>query len=1170
MSPVSGCTRALQAASLGALLLAALAPRAAAYDVCRSPDTGAVGTVTGDMATSGFAWECTGIVDGVGDGEPGCGDRFEIAPSDRVTVTGTLCSAEEPASRVWQVEGRLDLDPGAPVTMHRTGLTHFRTGSDGIWRGFELAAGAVPPAIANRRWSGSALVASTAHLALQYGDPGDGEGSGLPWSACSAPGCADASPAETVGPGTHLYFDFETLASAAQASGGAADPALDVPFYEPGAYLEVTSVVDGEGDGGLDTIVVRLPTTGPGYGAQHFGADGTAVPIPGGPGEGRCEECLQEMATQTRRGDAEGETKVDTSGFHLRNAIGEVEAWAVDSVARVVCDAERSGTDCLEGETRFELRVSDAAFDSDREFEGFLACLPTDQESFALSSERWCGRITGSFDARDPDGDGDPEDVLTVLHDPRGWVEPGQVLNVYYFRPVAGQKVVPFNFHTVDGHYEHTVHARTGSHFGRTSGACAERPCLKAIRWRRPGPQRYAAELSALWLESPDQLAVDAMLFEHGGPIDGEQGGVKYLVLGQLREPIEGVSRVDLSRIHCRFPSSRTDESERSAGTVYGHGCIRLVTGDESGNGAQADVWRGFAARKIRCEGTAQCFLWQAGHYGCQPGRPALQDLYAAHARDWVDDRIPWNLEQIEFQGLYEASCPAAMDRHYSSGHVAGSPLILRARGLESVADPDDFHTEITSGVVFGCNDGLLPCIVGNKSDGEGVHLTDLLVDGSHTIPAGLSYGAQTGFEARRSGMRLPGVEACQPLRGFVTRGLSEGFLNRGTGSCGEGSRLDVADNVVLGYAANGGKALYSMRHGPPPETLELRRNVFACAEGAEGCRLFDTRIEEPPGSIERLTLDDTLLLRPGASGSALRLLRLREELFAPESIRIGPNVHSNAGLVCESFPGSEAFLDPAACEPLEALAAAGDETAAGANGGSLAPPGPALTGIPLGGVAALATRSSAALGPACEGEEGGCRPEDALPLWAGPFGRAWPFAAATVDPLPVFQRGGPAAGTVPALLRDRLPECMNGVDDDGDGLVDHTEDPGCASVSDLSERSPTLACDDGADNDGDGAVDLADPGCGGSPGWIEGPDCQNGVDDDGDGRVDFDGGVSAGLPPADRTASDPECDSASTAHEWSSGSRRVVCGLGFELVGLLPAVMGLRRLRRRAAGPPA
>ncbi len=52
---------------------------------------------------------------------------------------------------------------------------------------------------------------------------------------------------------------------------------------------------------------------------------------------------------------------------------------------------------------------------------------------------------------------------------------------------------------------------------------------------------------------------------------------------------------------------------------------------------------------------------------------------------------------------------------------------------------------------------------------------------------------------------------------------------------------------------------------------------------------------------------------------------------------------------------------------------------------------------------------------------------------------------------------------------------CADGVDDDGDGLVDFPADPGCTWIGDLSELPD---CDDGIDNDNDGAIDMADTFC--------------------------------------------------------------------------------------------
>lgn len=70
--------------------------------------------------------------------------------------------------------------------------------------------------------------------------------------------------------------------------------------------------------------------------------------------------------------------------------------------------------------------------------------------------------------------------------------------------------------------------------------------------------------------------------------------------------------------------------------------------------------------------------------------------------------------------------------------------------------------------------------------------------------------------------------------------------------------------------------------------------------------------------------------------------------------------------------------------------------------------------------------------------------------------------------------------------------ECADGLDNDGDSLVDGS-DPGCSSPSDNDESNllpptvtptstrtpiPTTECSDGIDNDGDGLIDMADPGC--------------------------------------------------------------------------------------------
>jgi hypothetical protein len=159
-------------------------------------------------------------------------------------------------------------------------------------------------------------------------------------------------------------------------------------------------------------------------------------------------------------------------------------------------------------------------------------------------------------------------------------------------------------------------------------------------------------------------------------------------------------------------------------------------------------------------------------------------------------------------------------------------------------------------------------------------------------------------------------------------------------------------------------------------------------------------------------------------------------------------------------------------------------------------------------------------------------------------------------------------------------PACNNGVDDDGDGLIDHPDDPGCDDLLDPFETSETLPCDDGFDNDGDGGIDFdpatyadpgdettppsgeGDPGCKSPSRSTESSKCQDGIDNDGDGQMDYDAGLSAnGF--ADPAGPDPHCVDRPWLNTEAPTATASSCGLGGELTLLLPALMWMWRRRR-------
>jgi uncharacterized repeat protein (TIGR03806 family) len=135
----------------------------------------------------------------------------------------------------------------------------------------------------------------------------------------------------------------------------------------------------------------------------------------------------------------------------------------------------------------------------------------------------------------------------------------------------------------------------------------------------------------------------------------------------------------------------------------------------------------------------------------------------------------------------------------------------------------------------------------------------------------------------------------------------------------------------------------------------------------------------------------------------------------------------------------------------------------------------------------------------------------------------------------------GPAVASVAFQWTVQARPCTDGVDNDGDGLVDYPADPVCRFPSSPSEAAQ---CQDGIDNDGAPGIDF--DGGQSIHGACSGGTCPPGVSD----------------PEGDGVANpDPQCNAP-----WRESERpKRSCGLGFEIAFALPLLARLAR-RRRAA----
>ncbi len=139
---------------------------------------------------------------------------------------------------------------------------------------------------------------------------------------------------------------------------------------------------------------------------------------------------------------------------------------------------------------------------------------------------------------------------------------------------------------------------------------------------------------------------------------------------------------------------------------------------------------------------------------------------------------------------------------------------------------------------------------------------------------------------------------------------------------------------------------------------------------------------------------------------------------------------------------------------------------------------------------------------------------------------------------------------------------CQDGIDNDGDGLTDFPQDPGCVSAQDTDElnQAPTPQCNDGIDNDNDGATDLADYSCGNNPNDSDETNpkaaCQDGADNDGDGLTDFpqDPGCASKQDNDEGPVNRPQLDIEKTAPAQVNAGGTITYSFTASVIGNLTA----------------
>jgi hypothetical protein len=790
-------------------------------------------------------------------------------------------------------------------------------------------------------------------------------------------------------PATYVYIEWDRLDNTENkfiGSGGRA-PEGGSP-YDPGQWLAVTGV-----DTTTKIVTLTLPTVGPTSGFDNWFT---------------CAECLNN-----------GGSPGGGNGASLRNETGATGRF------QLLNSASAAGTFANnENKKRYELRnyTTFSPFNADHEFEGFLGCI-TGTDS--------CARfVKTETDAHDTTGE-----TMVIWKDPAIMgAKASSILDVYYAKPRSGDHITFVN---------PTVFKMNGTgSFLVSSGStmCISSPCVGIVAQRpKANAQSVDIQQGGLEFQGLNGTSVDLVLVEHLAgttPVAGHLlpnvavGFTNMTTGGNLA----GTTTLHVSRVTTRFPdiTVSTWPATNVAGTDVVAEGVTYVQDDGSGRwgGGSPTTWTDVGFRKIRIEAFDYGFgSTKAGKMSNCWGGMLLQDYLYLNARNnKTIDQYHSGGDWLEAGGEQVGGCD--YDRIAASGPTIGGGVVRSTSG-----NPVKF----TSLVAFGFTglDGASDPASGTSS----VFVSPVIGDGGSTTDAvhnaARLYNWMTdGFVSRMSSYYgaftdwfidwppLPGVLACGDNVGIFSIGGTGS--NNSPISCSPSRGINLIDTYLGG----------TVKHNNYIDADYVYLFVWSA---------FSTK--PAVGSIPAFSIDG--LFWSNVEGSDYE--QVLANFTDTAAVSFGMSIRNSTFIAAKSNAASRIILDdPDANEGITSLAlnnvfftnlsaSASTITIKGVNtevcscSGSICTP---VVGCNTSGDTILAGASdlvtSTSTGSITSGNsnrpigyttsaESGSDPTTAMPRYAGPIVYDWPFAWATVDPVPGFRRTTPRREYIPKILRDRM-----------------------------------------------------------------------------------------------------------------------------------------------------